>query len=164
MKRLILMRHAKSDWSALTASDHERTLNARGIESAQAIGDWLRQEGMRPDHILCSDAARTQETLAHLKLPETPTTLTRELYLAEPEAMLHILRQQSADCILMLAHNPGSAILAEQLLQRLPDDEEFDRFPTCATLVAEFEIEDWSKLEIGTGTSRNFIVPRRLID
>ncbi len=163
MKRLILMRHAKSDWSDLTASDHERSLNARGIKSATAMGEWLRQEDLYPDHILCSDAARTQETLGLMKLPDTPTIYSRNLYLAEADVMARILRQQTADCILMVAHNPGTAILAERLLKTAPDQPEFHAFPTCATLVADFEIETWRALEMASGTTVHFTLPRTLI-
>ena len=163
MKRLILMRHAKSDWSDLTASDHARTLNARGLKSAQAMGDWLRREGLLPDSILCSDAARTQETLKLLALPETPTAFTRMLYLAQADVMARLLSQQTGDCVLMVAHNPGTAILAERLLQTLPAQPEFDAFPTCATLVADFEIDTWRGLEMGKGVAVHFTLPRSLI-
>ena len=164
MKRLILMRHAKSDWSDLTATDHERRLNERGVRSAQAMGDWLRRESLLPDTILCSDAARTQETLELLALPETPTNFTRKLYLAEADVMARSLMQQTGDCVLMVAHNPGTAILAERLLHTLPDQPGFDAFATCATLVADFEIDGWSALQMGRGTATHFKLPRTLIE
>uniref|UniRef100_UPI0035189862 SixA phosphatase family protein n=1 Tax=Nioella sp. TaxID=1912091 RepID=UPI0035189862 len=67
MKRLILMRHAKSDWS-LGQPDAARPLNARGQRSAEAMGDWLREKGYLPDQILCSSAQRTRETLDLLRI------------------------------------------------------------------------------------------------
>lgn len=164
MKRLILMRHAKSDWSDIALSDHERLLNARGKASAAAIGDWLRTNDLQPDQILCSDAARTRETLALLGLRETATEFSRALYLAEPAVMFDALRRQTGACVLMLAHNPGSAILAEQLLQSEPDHPQFATFPTCATLVAGFDITDWSDLRMQTGQTEYFVVPRELTE
>lgn len=164
MKRLILMRHAKSDWSNLAASDHERTLNARGIKSAQAMGDWLRRESLQPDEILCSDAARTQETLKLLALPDTPTVITRKLYLAQADVMVRYLMQQTGNCILMVGHNPGTAILAGQLLERAPKQAEFDVFPTCATLVVDFNIDTWDALRMGSGTALHFTLARTLIE
>lgn len=164
MKRLILMRHAKSDWSDPVTSDHNRRLNQRGVHSAAALGDWLRAHGLRPDHVLCSDATRTRETLERLKLGDIPTTTTRQLYLAEPDVMEQLLHARSEDCILMVAHNPGSAMLAESLLARAPDHIDFDRFPTCATLVADFDIANWDSLHHGTGRAVHFVVPRDLTD
>lgn len=162
MKRLILMRHAKSDWSA-GAADIDRKLNARGRRSAAAVGEWLRVEDIIPDQVLCSSAARTQETLELLKLPDgLSTRLTRDLYLAEPDAMVDLLRSASGDCLLMLAHNPGSAIVARMLIAEAPQNDNFIRFPTCATLVLDFEIDVWGDLHKGTGKLVHFIVPREL--
>lgn len=163
MKRLILMRHAKSDWSDLTASDHQRGLNARGTESAAAVGQWLRNEGLTPDHILCSDARRTQETLELLELPDVPKTITKRLYLAEMDVMARILQQQTADCVLMVAHNPGTAHLAERLLSNVPQQVEFGKFPTGGTLVIDFGINSWQALPMGSGQMLHFITPRTLI-
>ncbi len=39
--RLILIRHAKSSWSDPFADDHARVLNARGQDSAKAVGEWM---------------------------------------------------------------------------------------------------------------------------
>lgn len=164
MKRLILMRHAKSDWSDPNASDHARTLNHRGQLSAEALGDWMRANGLHPDHVLCSDAARTQETLAGLALSDVTVETTRKLYLAEPEVMAQLLQSCEGDCVLMIAHNPGSAMLAETLLAQPPAHPEFYSYPTCATLVADFDIAHWHDLRSGTGTPVHFIVPRELME
>ena len=93
MRRLILMRHAKSDWNHPGLGDHDRPLNARGIASATALGDWLRAKDYIPDAVLCSSAERTGQTLLGLALPDgVPTTFTRTLYLAEAPQMLEQLR------------------------------------------------------------------------
>ena len=75
MKRLILVRHAKSDWS-LGMADHDRPLNVRGRASAAAIGRWLREKNLRPDQVLCSTATRTRETLDLLDLDAPPVSRT----------------------------------------------------------------------------------------
>ncbi|MCX7566848.1 histidine phosphatase family protein [Sulfitobacter sp. F26169L] len=164
MKRLILMRHAKSDWSDLNASDHARTLNQRGQRSADAMGNWLREHDFLPDQVLCSDAARTRETLSRLSLGEIPTAFMRELYLAEPDVMAATLHAHSADCVLMIGHNPGIAMLADQLLANAPAHPQFYSYPTCATLVADFDISRWDALRHGCGQVVEFSVPRDLMD
>lgn len=148
----------------MDASDHERTLNPRGVKSAKAVGAWLREHGLIPDHILCSDAARTRETLSLLGLPDLPTTFDRRLYLAEADVMARILMRQTDDCIAMVGHNPGIAFLAARLVDDTPDHPDFDTYPTCATLVADFDVESWRDLKMGTGKLRHFIVPRSLIE
>jgi phosphohistidine phosphatase len=143
VKRLILMRHAKSDWGTPGLPDHARPLNKRGRRSATALGDWLRAEGLVPGEILCSTAARTQETCARLGLPLAPRLLD-SLYMAEAADMLAALRAVRAD----LPH----------------DHPRFDDYPTGATLVAEFDIADWQDLQEGTGRAARFVIPRELLN
>ncbi|NNE52863.1 MAG: histidine phosphatase family protein [Sulfitobacter sp.] len=163
MKQLILMRHAKSDWSAGAGSDHARPLNPRGRRAATALGDWLRKQDLVPDEVLCSDAMRTRETLLRLDLPEgIPTTFSRALYLATHDDLLKIMRGATGNRVLMLGHNPGIGWCAEAVLQAPPDHPQFSRYPTCATLVAEFEIDDWAQAGWGKAKARHFIVPREL--
>lgn len=64
MKRLILMRHAKSSWADPGQPDHDRPLNDRGIDAAARVGKWLRARGYRPDQALVSTVARAQQTWA----------------------------------------------------------------------------------------------------
>ncbi|MDZ7709454.1 MAG: histidine phosphatase family protein [Roseovarius sp.] len=163
MKRLILMRHAKSDWGDPGLPDHARPLNKRGRRAATALGHWLREAGHLPNDILCSTATRAQETLAHLALPLSPDLRDR-LYMAEPPAMLAALRHARGDTVLMIGHNPGIAEFAASLVAAPPDHDRFDDYPTGATLIAEFDIDDWPDLQEGTGRAVEFITPRALTD
>ncbi|MBD3666033.1 SixA phosphatase family protein [Sulfitobacter aestuariivivens] len=163
MKTLILMRHAKSDWSSGAASDHDRPLNARGQQASAALGDWLRREKILPDQVLCSSAKRTGETLLGLDLPDgIDTRFTRDLYLATHNDILHVMRQATGQVVLMLGHNPGISITASEVLAQRPDHPKFDQYPTGATLVADFEIDDWRDADWGQATARRFVVPRDL--
>ncbi|QFT57745.1 2,3-bisphosphoglycerate-dependent phosphoglycerate mutase [Sulfitobacter sp. THAF37] len=163
MKRLILMRHAKSDWSGASLNDHDRSLNARGRSSAHALGDWLRQEGLIPDEVLCSSATRTRETLTLLALPEgIETSFARKLYLASMDEILVQLQRAQGDTVLVLGHNPGIGMCADAIVTAPPDHPQFMAYPTGATLVADFEIDDWSAVGWHRGKSAHFVVPREL--
>lgn len=164
MRRLILMRHAKSDWSHAT-SDHDRPLNPRGRSAAEALGNWLRAEGLLPDAVLCSTAARTRETCAILNLPEScAVEHVRQLYLAEPSEIIANLRQRATgDTVLLVAHNPGIAAAAALLLQQTPDQDAFDRYPSGATTVMDFDIDNWADLAPGSAALHAFTVPKQLV-
>ncbi|WP_298558263.1 histidine phosphatase family protein [uncultured Aliiroseovarius sp.] len=163
---LILTRHAKSSWSDADLDDHSRPLNKRGRASAKAIGRWLADRGHTPGEVLCSDAARTRETWALIadKLVGVPqASYQPELYLADPETMLDKLRGASANTVMMVAHNPGSAYMARRLAVESHPHEKFHHYPTAATSVIEFDAESWAGVTWGTGRVIDFVVPRELI-
>ena len=161
MKRLILMRHAKSSWDDPALDDHARPLNGRGRVSARVVGDWMRARGYIPDQTLSSDSRRTRETFAGLKIP-CDTQFLNRLYHAGPGDLLHLLRQADGDCVLVLGHNPGIGWFAQNIVVEPPPHPRFFDYPTCATMVADFDVNDWN--EIGTGTARpvDFVIPREL--
>lgn len=164
--RLILTRHAKSSWDNMALSDHERCLNDRGRRSATAIGGWLARNGYLPNQALVSDAMRTQETWARIaaQLPDAPAPeLSRSLYLASEDQMLSALRKASGAVVMMIAHNPGSAFLAEGLVVNAPADDNFRRYPTAATAIIDFNVARWADIGWNTGKVVDFIVPRDLL-
>jgi len=161
MKKLILMRHGKSSWDDPTQDDHARPLNERGRSSAEALGGWLRARSYVPDQVLSSDSARTRETFARLGLVSDALFLPG-LYLAEPGQMHSALTRATGQTVLMLGHNPGIAWFARDLVSAPPAHPRFDDYPTCATLVAEFAIDDWAALQAGTGQMLDFVIPREI--
>lgn len=158
---LILMRHAKSDWS-FDLEDHERPLNSRGQQAAKAMGDWLRAQNLQPDQVLCSSATRTRETLAGLDLT-APTRFSDVLYHAAPDTLLEELKSATGQTVLIVGHNPGIALFANGLLAKPVDHRGFRDYPTCATLVARFEINTWQELTLAQGHAEAFMVPRELM-
>ena len=163
MLRLLLMRHAKSDWNTPETGDHERGLNPRGRASATALGDWLRDHNYTPDTVISSTATRTAQTLERLQI-NAPVQFTQRLYHASPSDMFDVLNSTQGSCVLILGHNPGIASFANALLAKTPNHARFSDYPTCATLVADFQINDRSDLQWQTGTPINFVVPREIID
>lgn len=163
MKTLILMRHAKSDWTSGIDSDHARPLNPRGRASALALGDWLRAKGWLPDEVFCSSSTRTRETLEGLSV-EAPVRFLDALYHAGPEIMQAALKEAKGETVLMIGHNPGIAEFASLLLGAAPRHGRFGDYPTGATLVARFPIESWAGMRWGIGEALDFVVPRELTE
>ena len=161
MKDLILMRHAKSAWGNPGLGDHARPLNTRGQRAATALGEWLRAETLLPDQILCSTSARTVETCDRLGLHLAPELLKR-LYLADPADMLGCLRAARGARVLMIGHNPGICEFAHALVSDPPRHDRFADYPTGATLVARFDVTDWSEVTPGTATVLHFVTPHDL--
>lgn len=159
--RLILTRHAKSDWGNPIHSDRERPLNARGRASAPLIGNWIKTNRYIPNEVLCSDAVRTRETLACLGYDHAPEIrFEPALYLGDPADLGAALATAKGKSVQIIAHNPGIAEFCAHIVVREPEHPDFFRYPTCATTVIEFEATAWN--EINTGTCVAFTLPRDL--
>lgn len=160
-RRLILTRHAKSDWDNPGLADEARPLNRRGQRDARALGDWLASRGYEPEEVLCSPSARTRETwdgVAAAALGVLPNIrIEPDLYLADPHTILRVLRTATAPTVMLIGHNPGIASFAGSLPARPPLDPDFRRYPTAATLVVDFEADDWQQIEPGQGSVLDFV-------
>lgn len=142
-RRLVLMRHAKSDWSSVGQGDHERPLNARGRKSAPAMARVLALGGFVPDAVCSSDSARTTETWERMALEwasEVVPQWVPALYLAEPRTILEVATTLPAEarCGLLLGHNPGMSEAASRLAG-------FDiELRTADAAVFEADSADWA--------------------
>jgi phosphohistidine phosphatase len=162
VKRLVLLRHAKSSWDDPTLADRDRPLNRRGKRSAKAVGKWLTGLGIVPDLILCSDAVRTLETHKRLKIGGELRVLP-ELYHADADTMMAAMQQAAGTTVMMIAHNPGVADFARRIVATPPPHGRFGDFPTAATLIVEIPMVDWEAGHFGSSRVVNFITPRELI-
>ena len=145
--------------------DQDRPLNARGRLAACELGDFLASRGFEPEEVLCSTAKRTRETwdgVAAAVIETRPEVrYIDRLYHASPEVMLDEIRKASAPTVMLIGHNPGIAELATMLPARAPLGPDFRRYPTCATLVVDFQIDDWSARQPGQGSALDFFTPTR---
>ncbi len=161
--KLILMRHAKSDWDDPLLVDHDRVLNKRGRASAVAMGNWLRAEGHVPDETLSSSSQRTRETQELVGMGGD-VTFSKALYHAGSHKMLTALQAATGKTILMIGHNPGIGDFAERLAKQAAGHPRFFDYPTCATTVFEFDCTFWSEVQPGMGTVRAFMIPREILE
>ncbi len=120
MRRLILMRHAKSSWTSGVLSDHERPLKKRGQRDAPRMARALRDRGWSPALVHSSDAKRTRETWARMapELDKPEVSFTRDLYLAKLGAIQRLIAELDdgkEGPVLLLGHNPGMETALEFL-------------------------------------------------
>lgn len=170
MKRLLLLRHAKAERGG--ADDLKRVLEKRGIKDSALMGRFLHEKAYVPELILSSNSTRTRQTLEHL-LPELGTKpkieYLAELYLAEPDAILALIRNapDSAGSLMIVGHNPGlehcalalASIPLEHKLHKRYDAMD-EKFPTCALAVIDFQIATWRDVVPGLGELHAFVRPK----
>ncbi|PIB23923.1 hypothetical protein BFP76_01315 [Amylibacter kogurei] len=165
MKRLILMRHAKSSWDNLRLTDHDRTLNERGRTDCPMMAAWLVAKGYTPTEVICSTASRCMETWEAVGMAaqfDPPVRYEKSLYHATAERLMTQLQKGTTDTVMLLAHNPGIGDFAARLVKLAPNHPKFMYYPTAAITVIDFDTPDWASVGFGTGTAVDFVTPRDL--
>ena len=149
MKRLHLLRHAKSSWDDPNLADHDRPLAKRGERDAPRAARRLREHCAAPQLIVSSPAKRALCTArivaGELGLSDDTVAVERALYLATPEAILAVAARtdDTVSSLLLVGHNPGLTELADRLLPELG----LDNLPTAGLLVLDLDAERWTALE-----------------
>lgn len=172
MKRLLILRHAKSSQAAPGMRDFDRPLNAIGRATAEAMGREMRALGLDFDAVAASPARRVTETIDHLATGLGRALAPRfdqRIYVADADGLLDIVRaaDDSIGGVLLVGHNPGLAILARGLAapDATADYQALSaKFPPGALAEIDFAVERW--IEIGTGSGRlvRFLRPGDLPD
>lgn len=160
MKRIILMRHAKSSWDGPIHSDKSRPLNERGKHDAPRMGKALVDKQLIPDVIYASSSKRTTDTyhLISHHFTNAEISFSDDLYLASPKTIMATLRSTSdahTTCM-VIAHNPGITELVNLL-----GNIRLDNMPTAG--VASFVFDSsWADLEYGVCTLDYFNYPKKI--
>jgi len=170
VKRLYILRHAKSSWSDPALADFDRPLSDRGRQACAAMGDYMAAELPAPELVLCSPARRTRETweLVAARAGWTPAALYEEgLYAAAAASLWRRLRAVESPVAraMLVGHNPALQELALHMAGRGLADvlERLERkLPTGALVEIGFELAGWDELAPGAGRLERFVRPRDL--
>jgi len=174
MRRLLLLRHAKTEHDAPSGRDQDRRLDDRGRHDAAEIGGWIGRHPPFPDSVLVSPAVRAHQTWeiawANMKdrAPEPKVELVSELYGADPSQLLQIVHAMAAtdpQRLMIVGHNPGMHELALALAgsgdaagrQALADN-----LPTSGLAIFEFAVGDWADVAFRRGRLVLFVSPKLL--
>ena len=178
MRRLMLLRHAKTEHDAPSGQDQDRRLDDRGRLDAAAIGTWIGRHPPIPDAVLVSTAVRARQTweIAGQAIKDTtrePAAQPRveflaELYGAEPAQLLHIIRLVEVTDpkrLLVIGHNPGMHELALALTgsgDAAAKKAIEDNLPTAGLAILDFDIDDWGDVAFRRGKLVGFTSPKLL--
>ena len=168
MKRLTLLRHAKSGWDDPVTRDFDRPLNPRGRRAARTVGAEMKAQRLAFDLVLASPARRVVETIEEVAagFGAIKADYDERLYLAPAATLLDIVRHapDRVERLLLVGHNPGFEELALRLSRRgarLRAEIEV-KYPTGTVAEIELPVEHWSEVKEGTGRLLRFIRPRDL--
>jgi phosphohistidine phosphatase len=173
MRRLLLLRHAKTEADSPSGKDFDRRLDDRGRIDAATLGAWLKQHPPLPDLVCVSTAVRARQTWDLIGAEMgggTPPVVDylEELYAAGPAELLAVIRAAATDDpaqMMIVAHNPGLHELALALVGRGDDAARKaidDNLPTSGLAVIEFPIDDWGDVAFRGGRLVSFVSPKLL--
>lgn len=160
MKKLILVRHAKSSWEH-NVSDHQRPLSSKGFKDANNVSNQLIDQ-LHPDLVLSSDALRAKTTasifMSNLNISPDIFNLDHNLYDFSGNNLLRVIKSSinSINELLVFGHNHAITSLVNSYGNRY-----IDNVPTCGVVAMEFEIESWTEMKRGRTTKTLF--PRDLM-
>jgi len=168
MRRLMLLRHAKTERAQPGERDRDRKLTKRGRSDAPLIGAYMAHHDLVPDLALVSPATRAQETwalIANCFATQSPAVTNDErIYNADPQSLMGLLAEtEKAKSLVLVGHNPGLHDLAVQLIAS-GDVEARERIaeglPTSGLVVIDLAFDDWSRLHPHAGRLERFVSPR----
>jgi len=174
MRRLMLLRHAKTENAAPSGRDQDRRLDKRGRDDAAEIGGWIGRHPPFPDSVLVSPAVRAHQTWdivweAIKDLGREPQVeLLPELYGADPSQLLQTIRTAPATDpkrLMVVGHNPGMHELALALAGSGDDAGRkalADNLPTSGLAVFDFAVDSWEDVAFRRGRLVRFVSPKLL--
>jgi phosphohistidine phosphatase len=174
MRRLMLLRHAKTEHDAPSGRDRDRRLDNRGRNDAGEIGRWIARHPPFPDHVLVSPAVRAHQTWeiawAAMKdsAPQPQVELVPELYGAAPSQLLQTIRMASATDprrLMVVGHNPGMHELGLALAgsgDAAGRHALADNLPTSGLAIFDFAVDDWTEVAFRRGRLVLFVSPKLL--
>ena len=174
MRRLMLLRHSKTETDAPSGHDQDRRLDARGRSDAAEIGGWIARHPPFPDLVLVSPAVRAHRTwdiaweAMQERVKAPAVEFLPELYGAEPAQLLDAIRMTSGSDpkrLMLVGHNPGMHELALMLAgkgDKAARKALDDNLPTSGLAVLDFDIDDWTDVAFRRGRLVLFVSPKLL--
>lgn len=168
MKRLYLIRHAKSSWEDLDQKDIDRPLNDRGKTDAPRMGKRLKGRNIFPDVMLSSPAKRALDTCKVIAktigFPAERIKTDQRLYHANEDQLLNVIKEltdsnNDKEVIMVFGHNPGLTDFANSLLS-----ETIENIPTCGVVGSEIMVKSWKDTTFGSGELKFFDFPKNRKD
>lgn len=161
MKKLVLIRHAKSDWSNPLLEDFLRPLNKRGEKNAPFMAKILEKKDIKPDLIISSPSIRTKQTLEYFIKQlnyKDEVRFEESIYEAPYENLLKVIKDipNIYKTVFLIGHNPSLCDLTNFLV-----DKSFENIPTCGIVEIDFDVKNWKDISKENSNLISFEYPKK---
>ncbi len=162
MKRLYLIRHAKSSWKDSSLDDFDRGLNKRGKNDIVKMSKYLLKHSIKPDLILSSPAKRAKKTICGIVKAtgiKQEVVYNKNLYLPNIDDLMGIVRNidDKYNEVFLVTHNYGITDLANVL-----GDLTIVNMPTCSIICIKFDVKSFQNIVKNSGKIVFFASPKKL--
>lgn len=163
MKRVFLVRHAKSSWKDPALPDLERPLNKRGERDAPIVASWLAAIIRYPAFYVSSPALRARATAIQFCLAAglTPESLNihQSLYFQGEDAIIRLIHTlpEMYDTAVLFSHNPELTWLANRF-----SEEVIENVPTCGVFELVNPADSWALFGDSNTSFGRFMTPKKL--
>lgn len=155
------MRHAKANLGEANQKDFDRTLSERGKNDAAEMGRRLKKNGIKPELIISSPAARAHKTAKivakEIGYSEKDILLNKEIYEADISDVIKVIRNldDSSDKVMLFGHNPTFTGLIGYLSNQF-----IDNIPTTGVVQINFDLPTWKQVTQQSGKFISFDFPK----
>lgn len=161
MKKLVIIRHAKSEVNVAFSDDFDRDLNERGLEDALFTGRYLKEKNFSPDLIISSPALRAIKTAniiaeeVKYKKAISPNHYIYEAYVDTLQDIVSFIHDDN-NTVFLIGHNPGVSALAYMLCDLK------ESIPTCSTVEIDFDTNSWLTVSKENATLISYKFPKKI--
>ena len=161
MKKIYVVRHAKSSWADMTITDKQRPLNSRGKRDAPMMAEWCKSNNFKPDFIITSTAKRARTTskifAKVLGVGEDSYLSDDRLYHAPADQYMQSCYglEQSEKSVMLFGHNPGITYLANEISSKY-----IENVATCGILIIESNAPTWQELDMSNCKLLSYKAPK----
>jgi len=160
MKKLYIIRHAKSSWKDFSLDDFDRPLNKRGRLNAPYMGNKLKQKNILPDIIISSPAKRAKMTAKAIAQEinfAKEIVYDKNIYEASVYTLDQIIKSvnNTQNIIFLFGHNPSLNMLVGNYINFKQN------IPTCGIIAIEFNCDRWEDIESSNAKLISFDYPKK---
>lgn len=149
MKRLTLLRHAKSSWKDLSQPDADRPLNGRGKRNAPEMGTRFSERYPDTDYVMISSPALRALSTARLfaeaaGYPLDDIVVDDRVYLADDTSLADIVAEfdDTWEHVVLVGHNPGFTDFVNKATKHF-----IENLPTGGIAELQYNVDRWDQVE-----------------
>lgn len=163
MKKLFIVRHAKSSWDFPELDDFDRPLNSRGKRNVPEMGRRLAAQNVLPDLLISSPAKRAAATARRIAevigYSKERIRKDRDFYHGDIGDFMNVIQNTNSEVnsLMIFGHNPGLTDLTNML-----SGSSIYNIPTCGIVEIEFNVDSWDEVRKGNGKLISFDYPKKV--